>query len=349
MTTSTTGSNPDPDGYSVSLDGNSASPIGTDATVSFTAVSTGSHTVTLSGLAANCSTTNNPQTVTVTAGATTQAAFSVACTAPPSPAYTLVGASNIASCSWDSDELTAQVLDGIVAQDPNTTVFNAGDVSYDGASTASELANCYGPSWGRHKARTYVALGNNEYKTDPNPDVGLLRRPGRPARPRLLQLRSRCVARGDAERQHRLRSGLGAGHVAAAGPRGERQHVHDRRVPSAALRSGAASSTPSRKPIWDRLYAAGVELVLNGHRTWYERFAPQTPDGTGDNLNGIREFVVGTGGFTTAIDTPTAANVEKQGNTRGVLKLTLTPGGYAWQFVTIARKTFTDTGSGTCH
>ena len=40
-----------------------------------------------------------------------------------------------------------------------------------------------------------------------------------------------------------------------------------------------------------------------------------TPDGTVDTVNGIREFVVGTGGNTIDIGTPTAANVEKQGNT----------------------------------
>jgi acid phosphatase type 7 len=267
----------------------------------------------------------------------------------PADAYTFVGASNIASCSWDGDELTAQVLDGIVAQDPNATVFNAGDAAYDGTSTASELANCYGPNWGRHKARTYVALGNNEYKTDPNPTWDYFG--------------DRAGPRGKGYYSY----DLGAWHVVmlndniAFGPGSAQDTWLQQDLAASAstctiavfhrplFSSGAASSTPSRKPIWDRLYAAGVEIVLNGHRTWYERFAPQTPDGTVDAANGIREFVVGTGGFTTGIDTPTAANVEKQGNTRGVLKLTLTPGGYTWQYVPIAGKTFTDTGSGTCH
>ena len=265
------------------------------------------------------------------------------------PSYTLAGASNIASCSWDSDELTAQALDGIVARDPGTTVFNAGDAIYDRATTASQLTSCYDPSWGRHKARTYVALGEREYQTDPNPTWDYFG--------------DRAGPRGQGYYSY----DLGAWHVVMLndnipfGPGSAQDTWLQQDLAASASTctiavfhqplfvSGTTVATPSRKPIWDRLYAAGVEIVLNGHLHWYERYAPQRPDGTVDQATGIREFVVGTGGFTTAIATPTGANVEKQGNTRGVLKLTLTPGGYAWEFVTIAGKSFTDTGSGTCH
>ena len=53
---------------------------------------------------------------------------------------------------------------------------------------------------------------------------------------------------------------------------------------------------PSVAPFWDALYAAGADLVVNGHDHDYERFAPQDPDGDRDRERGIREFVVGTGG-----------------------------------------------------
>src|SRR5438067_1942863 len=46
------------------------------------------------------------------------------------------------------------------------------------------------------------------------------------------------------------------------------------------------------RPLWDDLYAAGAEIVINAHFQNYERFAPQTPDGTADTALGIREFVV---------------------------------------------------------
>ena len=49
-------------------------------------------------------------------------------------------------------------------------------------------------------------------------------------------------------------------------------------------------------PFWDALYQAGADVVLNGHDHNYERFAPQNPSGQPDPTQGIREFVVGTGG-----------------------------------------------------
>ena len=39
-----------------------------------------------------------------------------------------------------------------------------GDNVYDNG-TASEFTNCYGPSWGRHLARTMPAAGNHDYNT----------------------------------------------------------------------------------------------------------------------------------------------------------------------------------------
>jgi hypothetical protein len=37
------------------------------------------------------------------------------------------------------------------------------------------------------------------------------------------------------------------------------------------------------------------------------------------------------------------------GDTFGILKMTLHPNGYDWDFVPEAGKTFTDKGSGSCH
>src|SRR5436853_141793 len=66
----------------------------------------------------------------------------------------LVGAGDIARCDKATDEATAGILDTIAG-----TVFTAGDNVYvDGSS--SDFTNCYGPSWGRHKARTYPAAGD---------------------------------------------------------------------------------------------------------------------------------------------------------------------------------------------
>jgi hypothetical protein len=110
------------------------------------------------------------------------------------------------------------------------------------------------------------------------------------------------------------------------------------------------SSDPKMKPAWDALYAAKAEVVLSGHEHNYERFAPQTPAGVADSTNGIQEFVVGTGGRSHYGFGTIKANSEvRNSDTYGVLKLTLHSGSYDWQFVPVAGKTFTDSGSTNCH
>jgi len=89
---------------------------------------------------------------------------------------------------------------------------------------------------------------------------------------------------------------------------------------------------------------------LAGHEHSYERFAPQDPDGKADAINGIREIVVGTGGRSHDPLGFAIANSEvRNTDTYGVIKLTLTPGHYAWQFIPEEGKTFADAGSGECH
>jgi hypothetical protein len=90
--------------------------------------------------------------------------------------------------------------------------------------------------------------------------------------------------------------------------------------------------------------------VLAGHDHNYERFAQQTPSGALDTTNGIREFVVGTGGKEIRSFGTIKPNSEvRNADTSGVLKLTLHPSGYEWKFVPVAGKSFTDSGSGQCH
>jgi hypothetical protein len=92
-----------------------------------------------------------------------------------------------------------------------------------------------------------------------------------------------------------------------------------------------------------------VDIVLNGHDHIYERFAPQDDKGKADPEHGIRQFIVGVGGGGVYKFGKTAANSEVRDNsTYGVLKLTLSPGRYAWQFVGMPGSRFTDTGTGAC-
>ena len=91
-------------------------------------------------------------------------------------------------------------------------------------------------------------------------------------------------------------------------------------------------------------------MILSAHDHDYERFAPQTPDGDLDTAHGIREFIVGTGGANHTSFVTTAANSQvRNDDTFGVLKLTLQPSGYTWQFVPEAGQAFTDSGAAACH
>src|SRR5438094_765755 len=81
VTTNTTGSNLDPDGYTLTVDGGQSQAIGINNTVTISGLSPGNHSVQLNGVAQNCTVTSNPRTVSSTAGSTTATTFSVSCTA----------------------------------------------------------------------------------------------------------------------------------------------------------------------------------------------------------------------------------------------------------------------------
>ena len=82
ISTATSGSDPDPDGYTVAVDGGIAQPIATNATVTVSGIAAGPHSVTLAGLAANCGVGGaNPITIAITAGQTASADFAITCTA----------------------------------------------------------------------------------------------------------------------------------------------------------------------------------------------------------------------------------------------------------------------------
>lgn len=114
--------------------------------------------------------------------------------------------------------------------------------------------------------------------------------------------------------------------------------------------SGEHGDMPSMRPFWEALYEANADLVLSGHGHSYERFAPQDPYRAADPAGGVREFVVGTGGASYYPFETVQANSEARiANTDGVLKLTLDPSRYYWEFVPVAGQTPTDSGSAACH
>ena len=117
------------------------------------------------------------------------------------------------------------------------------------------------------------------------------------------------------------------------------------------LFSSGGRAANNTKDIWQILYNHNADLILSGHDHIYERFAPQTAGGVADPIRGLREIIVGTGGSDhTNIPGAIAANSEVRNiDTYGVLKLTLHPTSYDWQFVPEAGGTFKESGIGACH
>lgn len=114
--------------------------------------------------------------------------------------------------------------------------------------------------------------------------------------------------------------------------------------------SSSGRGNRDMKPVFALLYDYNAELVLNAHHHIYERFAPQNPAGAADPARGIREFIAGTGGSSHNSIYRIMLNSEvRNANTFGVLKLSLHPDGYDWEFIPAQGKSFSDAGTGLCH
>ena len=82
LTTASTGSPVDPSGYTVSVDGAAAVPIGVNATGTFGGLAPGEHSVALGDIACNCAVEGpNPRGVTITVAQTTTLILTVGCAA----------------------------------------------------------------------------------------------------------------------------------------------------------------------------------------------------------------------------------------------------------------------------
>jgi Bacterial Ig domain/Calcineurin-like phosphoesterase len=260
----------------------------------------------------------------------------------------LLAAGDIASCTTEGDELTAQILDGQPGE-----IAVVGDASQTDGSAASFL-DCYEPTWGRHKARSHPVPGNHEYRQpDAAPYFAYFgAAAGTPGEGwysyevgdwHVVALNSNCLFVGcgkDSPQVEWLRADLAA-HASSC----VLAYWHHPR-----FSSGRELQLEDLQPFWDALYAGGAEIVLSGHDHIYERFAPQTAIGDPSPAFGIREFIVGTGGFSHSGLWPALPNSEvRDREAFGILKLTLTASGYGWEFLSAAGSTLADSGSGTCH
>jgi 3',5'-cyclic AMP phosphodiesterase CpdA len=240
---------------------------------------------------------------------------------------------------------TAQVLDNIPG-----TVFTMGDHAYPSGSSNS-FEECYNLSWGRHKARTRPAIGNHDTRTrNGKPYYDYF---GEAAGPRglgyysyklgawhIIALNSDISMSSKSKQLEWLRQDLAENPSACT-----LAYWH---IPMFSS-GGHGNHTRLLLQTWKILYETGVDVVVGGHDHNYERFAPQDPDGNPDPQRGIRQFVVGTGGAGVYAFKDLAENSEvRQNKSYGVIKFTLRPGNYDWEFVTAKGEPFEDQGTSQC-
>ena len=258
---------------------------------------------------------------------------------------TLVGAGDIASCTSTADSDTAALAAAIPG-----IVFTAGDNVYpDGA--AANYTNCYDPSWGILKSRTRPVPGNHDYENTPgatgyfgyfgaaagDPATGWYKYDA--GTWRIYALNSECTSVTCPQQLDWLKKNL------AAEPHQCTLAIWHR----PRFSTGIHGNSMRMDAAWQLLAANGADIVLGGHDHTYERYTPLDGSGNADP-NGIREFVVGTGGaelYKFKTDSPL---IDVRENTEfGVISLDLAPGGYSWQFTSIVSGGFTDSGTASCH
>jgi acid phosphatase type 7 len=284
--------------------------------------------------------------VTLSQGSATSSSASV----PADQTAILVGAGDIADCKdLSGAEATARLLDKIPG-----TVMAVGDLAYPDGS--KENFDCYNKTWGRVKSRTRPAPGNHEFHAAGaapyfdyfgaaagDPKIGYYSY--ELGTWHIIVLNSECKDVGGCEsgspQEKWLRADLAA-HPAVC----TLAYWHKPLFSS----GNAHGNDPTVKPLWQALYKANADVVVNGHDHDYERFAPQNSDGAADSSRGIREFVAGTGGKNQRPFAAPKPNSEiRNADAFGVLKLTLKPNSYDWEFIPEAGKSFTDSGTANCH
>jgi chitodextrinase len=243
--------------------------------------------------------------------------------------------------------------DAVLDANP-AAVLALGDNQYSDGQLSKFQAS-YDITWGRFKSLIHPAIGNHEYNDPAGGAAGYFNyfgdAAGDPAKGyyswdlgswHLIGLNSECSRAG----------GCGPGSPQEAWLRNDlADHSNNCTLAywhEPRWSSGQHGSDADYDAIWTDLYNANADLVLVGHDHDYERFAPQGPDGNYDP-RGVREFVVGTGGKNHyPVGAPIANSEVRNGDTFGVLKLTLHPASYDWQFVPEAGGSFTDSGTSTC-
>jgi acid phosphatase type 7 len=273
-------------------------------------------------------------------GLVVAAAGDIAC----SPTSSAFGGSSPLLCQHRA---TAGLLTGA------DVVLPLGDLQYPNGAL-DKFLRAYDPSWGQHASRTYPSVGNHEYGTrGAQGYFDYWAAEGRPTGDP-----TRGYYSFDAGAWHFVSLNSNCSIVACAEGRPQNDFLERDLAtttedcilaywhhPYFNSGTGHGSSAPSGvKAFLQDLYAAGADLIVNGHEHNYQRYAKQTPTGQ-QAANGFREFVVGTGGKSLygLLDQKDPNYEFGNATDFGVLRLYLGDGTYSWEFVSISGRLL-DTG-----
>ncbi len=267
----------------------------------------------------------------------------------------ILTAGDIADCRRLSPELTkskktAELIETELARDPTGLVITLGDNTYP-SGKPSEFDDCYDKTWGRFKPRSLPSPGNHDY--------------GVPLAHGYYNYFDELA--GPSRRGY-YKKVLGSWLILSLnsnihGPAMQEQltwlqkELLENKHPCTlafwhhpVFSSGGHGNNEVMEEAWKLLAKAKADIVLASHDHDYERFSPLDARGFRDDQNGIRSFVVGTGGAKlTPMFFPKFTTEVRDNDTHGVLKLLLYSNSYEWEFIPIAGQTFTDRGHGNCH
>ncbi|MEB0140286.1 MULTISPECIES: metallophosphoesterase family protein [unclassified Undibacterium] len=268
---------------------------------------------------------------------------------------TIYAAGDIADCKKKPalESMAARTADLIataLAQDTSALAITLGDNTYP-VGKPEEFSNCYDPTWGRFKQRTLPSPGNHDY-----------------AMPKALGYYNYFGELAGPDRRGYYAKHIGNWQIISLNSNLNRQQMqtqlawlqeelsnNKQRCTLAfwhhpAFSSGGHGNNELMWPAWKMLVAAKADLVLSGHDHDYERFAPMDGNGERDDVNGLRSFVVGTGGAaTTPMFLPKNTTEMRDNSSHGVLRLKLQENSYEWEFLATDGASFGDKGKGVCH
>ncbi|MEY4730507.1 MAG: hypothetical protein RL020_1665 [Pseudomonadota bacterium] len=270
--------------------------------------------------------------------------------------HSLFVAGDIADCrnktpAKSSAAQTAAQLETLLPTTTNTSIITLGDHVYENG-TAQEYSDCYAPTWGRFKEKTFPAPGNHDYNTPMASGYydyfGARAGPARRgyysfdvAGWHVISLNSNIADDNGMEQIKWLREDLAANKSQCT-----IAYWHH-----PLFTSGLRGNNRMMKSAWKILHEANADIVLTAHDHHYERFAPQDAEGRADGARGLTEFLVGSGGanLSTIVDPPRQNSEAQIIGTFGILRLDLQEGQYAWEFIPVAGSAARDSGVGSCH